>query len=194
MDKINNGFMDYYYLDNNRVYNSKTKKYLRINKHQYKLLGTDNIRHSVSLKELYHLVYNKEYCVDSIKDLEGEQWKEIDNSGGCYFISNMGRIKSYKGYDAKLLVAYRTDSGYERVNADFGSGNRNYLIHRLVAEYFLDFPQKPFMEIHHKDFDKRNNRADNLQWVTKEEHTKIHMQHDKEIMRHEQSKTTDTNR
>ena len=125
------------------------------------------------------MVNQKVYCVDKIPNLQGEQWKEIEESGGNYFISNMGRIKSYKGYIAKLL-AIPTQKGYKRVSIDFGTGKKNYLIHKLVAQYFLSLPTKAFCEIHHKDFNSLNNKADNLVWVTKEEHKAIHKEHDKE--------------
>lgn len=174
MHKIGTPYKDYYFLDDNKVYNSLTKRYLKINKNQFTLINEDNKRVKVSLKTLYLIVYNKVYCKDNIQDLQDEQWKEIDNSGGNYFISNMGRIKSYKGYTAKILIDTATDKGYKRINADFGTGNHSYYVHRLVAEYFLQPPVKPFLEVHHKDFNRSNNKADNLCWLTKVEHTHIH--------------------
>ena len=99
MKQIGTPYKDYYYLDNLKVYNSLTKKYLRMNTNMFTLVNEDNKRVKATLKELYYNVNNKVYCNDEIQDLQGEQWKEIENSGGNYFISNMGRIKSYKGYN-----------------------------------------------------------------------------------------------
>ena len=96
MKQIGTPYKDYYYLDNLKVYNSLTKKYLRMNTNMFTLVNEDNKRVKVTLKDLYYNVNNKVYCNDEIQDLQGEQWKEIENSCGNYFISNMGRIKSYK--------------------------------------------------------------------------------------------------
>ena len=35
--------------------------------------------------------------------------------GGKYLVSNMGRIKSLKHYDARLLTAFVNNKGYPRV-------------------------------------------------------------------------------
>ena len=44
----------------------------------------------------------------------------------------------------------------------------HFLIHRAVAELFLDKPEGAEIVIH-RDFNKTNNSVDNLAWVTKEE-------------------------
>lgn len=174
MERIGKPYKDYYFLDENKVYNSLTKRYLRPNNNLFTLVNEDNKRVKVSLKALYMMVYGKVYCIDNIQDIQGEQWKEIIDSGGNYYVSNMGRIKSYKGYTAKILTDTTTEKGYKRINADFGTGNHSYFVHRIIAEYFLQPPTKPFSEIHHKDFNRANNKADNLCWLSKAEHTKIH--------------------
>lgn len=182
MIQIGTPYKDYYYLDGNKVYNALTKRYLRANNNMFTLVNEDNKRVKATLKEVFYKVNKKVYCIDNIEDLQGEQWKEIENSGGNYFISNMGRIKSYKGYNAILLTQHIA-KGYKRINADLGTGNKNIIVHRLVAEYFLDVPLKPFMEVHHKDFNSLNNNADNLMWVTKDQHKAIHYKHDTETQK-----------
>ena len=45
---------------------------------------------------------------------------------------------------------------------------KTFRLNRLIAETFIPNPEnKP--EVHHKDNDKTNNAADNLEWVTGEE-------------------------
>ena len=46
------------------------------------------------------------------------------------------------------------------------------LIHRLVAEYFLRKPTKQQTIVAHLDYNKLNNRAENLKWMTPEENYK----------------------
>lgn len=47
--------------------------------------------------------------------------------------------------------------------------NYHSLIHRLVAEYFLKSPADGQTIVAHLDYDKLNNRATNLKWMTPEE-------------------------
>jgi hypothetical protein len=80
-----------------------------------------------------------------------------------YEITSDGRILSC-GVDMRPSMK----SGYPRVvlRKD-GRGHSKYL-HRLVAEAFVANPLcKP--EVNHIDGDKRNNRASNLEWVTRQE-------------------------
>lgn len=49
------------------------------------------------------MAYNKEFCIDNIKNLFNEEWHEIQGTNGKYLISNCGRVKSLCGYIAILL-------------------------------------------------------------------------------------------
>jgi hypothetical protein len=50
--------------------------------------------------------------------------------------------------------------------------NHSFLIHALVAKYFLPEPKAEETELTHIDFDKLNNRATNLKWMTSEQNQK----------------------
>lgn len=103
---------------------------------------------------------------------QGEVWKEIKGYED-YFISNHGRILSLKLGGYKLLQPFIIDGGYLGIDLRQSGTRHIYRVHRLVAEAFLDNPDnKRFC--HHKDRDRKNNRADNLLWVSQEEHDKIH--------------------
>jgi hypothetical protein len=53
--------------------------------------------------------------------------------------------------------------------------HQHFLIHRLVAAYFLPKPSSKQTIVGHLDYNKLNNRANNLKWMTVEENS-IHQQ------------------
>ncbi len=175
MKQINNGFREYYYLDvNGAVYNSKTKGFLKPSGYKYKLRTIDNHQKTISIKELYRIVYSKNFCKDNIVSLENETFKEIENTDGKYFISNYGRVKSLMGYNAIILKPYITPNGYYRLQIIQDGKPTNWFIHSLVATAFLDPPKSLNCQIHHKDFNSLNNKADNLEYLSPVEHRKKH--------------------
>ena len=95
-----------------------------------------------------------------------EEWKEIEDSNGLYFVSTLGRIKSFNRYNYGIILKQRLDKdGYLRVNMSFKEKKVNRAVHRLVAEAFI--PKPLFCnEVNHLDFDRKNNKVNNLEWVT----------------------------
>jgi hypothetical protein len=89
------------------------------------LIDTTGSKRRISLKVLYRFVFKKEFCYDKIADLFCEKWQPIENTSGKYFISNYGRVKSYCGYNAKLLQPYKQSNGYLEVKIN----KKNYKIH-----------------------------------------------------------------
>lgn len=95
-----------------------------------------------------------------------EVWKDIKGYEGLYQISNYGRVKSFKMKKAQhvyLLKPYPTKCGYLRVSLSKNNKYKGELIHRLVANYFLDNPNN-YKEVNHKDENKQNNCVENLEW------------------------------
>lgn len=57
-------------------------------------------------------------------------------------------------------------NGYFVVQLCKNNKRKNHLVHRLVAEHFIENP-KSLPEINHKDEDKANNMVNNLEWCTR---------------------------
>ena len=195
MIQVNNGYAAYYYLlRDGKIYNAEKDSYIEPNsKHQYKLKTIEDKYVNISLKRLYNIVYNKPYCKDDIDTLDGEEWKEIDNTNGLYYISNRGRVKSYQGYNAILLKPFKTKGGYGRVDIVQSGKRVSKLIHRLTAAAFLPLPKDIDYQLHHKDFNIDNNAADNLEWLSSQEHSKKHSERSKEDGKERESTTSEGN-
>lgn len=169
------GFMDCYYLDIDKIYNAKRKQYMtEVGEYRYKIRTTEGTVKSITIKEIYKRLYNKVFCKDDIERLEGEEFREIEGTEGNYLVSNYGRVISYISNHAMILKPTITPKGYERLQITIEGQRYNKFVHSLVAAAWLGQPQSLEQEIHHKDFNQRNNNYNNLQYVYKNEHVKKH--------------------
>lgn len=91
-----------------------------------------------------------------------EQWKDIPEYEGKYYISNFGRLKNNKGLIMKPMIC---TNGYLAACLWKNNKQRKFLIHRLVADAFLE-NINGYSEINHIDEDKTNNAVINLEWCT----------------------------
>ena len=89
-----------------------------------------------------------------------EIWKDIKGYEGLYIISNTGKVKGLK-YNKLLKPVLQ--NGYLYIHLCKNSKNKAYLLHRLVAQHFIDNPDN-LPEVNHKDENKTNNDASNLEW------------------------------
>ena len=102
-----------------------------------------------------------------------EVWKNIPDYDG-YQVSSYGRIKSLARTYSKnniILKQLKINSGYYIVNLWKNNKCTHKLIHRLVAENFIENLDNKKV-VNHKDGNKLNNNVDNLEWVTMIENTK----------------------
>lgn len=114
------------------------------------------------------------------KSHRGEQWRPIeDYFPGSYLISNLGRVYVFTrlvndGRGRNRLIRGRIlspngrdSNGYPKVDLGPAGKQATVLIHRLVAKAFVENPNPNLFDVvHHKDEDKTNPRANNLEWTT----------------------------
>lgn len=105
-----------------------------------------------------------------------EIWKDIKGYEGLYQVSNLGRVKSmlrkvphlggYRTIPERIVKFYLSSTtGYYMIKLCKNNIYKLYLVHRLVAEAFVSNPNNwPY--INHKDEDRTNNKATNLEWCT----------------------------
>lgn len=113
-----------------------------------------------------------------------EIWKAIEGYEGIYEVSNLGRVRSFdrnvpalnnktgeicdyfrKG---KMLTQREVLGGYLAVNLTNTEKKRiSAFVHRLVAKAFVSGYFEG-ADVNHKDENKHNNRADNLEWCDRQ--------------------------
>lgn len=99
-----------------------------------------------------------------------EIWKRIINFED-YEISNFGRIKSFKNGKEIIKSNRKVGDGYLQISLYKEGKYKQFLVHRIVALYFIPNPEnKP--EVNHKKGIKTDNRAWMLEWITKSENEK----------------------
>lgn len=107
-----------------------------------------------------------------------EIWKDIKGYEELYQVSNLGRIKSLKRiiYDVKKSYTKKekirklliSKESYIRISLCKNGKQKKYCVHRLVAETFI-LNSNNKTQVNHKDCNKHNNNAKNLEWCTPKE-------------------------
>lgn len=104
-----------------------------------------------------------------------EVWKDIPGYEGLYQVSNYGNVRSLNYNkqigNVKELKQKLRSNGYLEVHLSKDSKRKYFLVHRLVAEAFLENPYL-LPQVNHIDGNKSNNYVSNLEYVTNSENQK----------------------
>ena len=102
---------------------------------------------------------------DGVTIKPGEVFSEIDGYDG-YWVSNIGRVISFKKNRTTELKQSKTQRGYLTVRLYNNVRWKIFAVHRLVAIAFIENPFG-YTEVNHIDEDKMNNASSNLEWCNR---------------------------
>lgn len=98
-----------------------------------------------------------------------EEWKPCGVSS--YQASNFGRIRNS---DGKLIALRPNHDGYLRAELYYAPGKKKWFrVNRLVAVAFHSCENPELQTVDHKDANRDNNYAYNLQWTTHRENCRL---------------------
>lgn len=102
-----------------------------------------------------------------------EIWKDIKGYEGLYQVSNFGRVKSLPKLKKTPTATFITEeriikphlcAGYLRLGLCKDGQLKEFFVHRLVAVAFIGDANG--LTVNHKDENKLNNNASNLEYIT----------------------------
>lgn len=95
-----------------------------------------------------------------------EIWKDVfyyDN----YEVSNLGRIRNKK--TNRILKTVTSNTGYTMACLCKNGKRKSLSVHRIVMQTFKPVQNMDDLQVNHIDWDKTNNKLENLEWVTPQE-------------------------
>lgn len=105
-----------------------------------------------------------------------EEYRTIESYPN-YQVSNLGNVKSlkkYRGTSERVLVKSTDSRGYSNVCIFENKIKKTRTVHQLVAEAFLGHnPCGHKLVVNHKNFNRTDNRLENLEIVTQRVNTDL---------------------
>ena len=106
----------------------------------------------------------------TFRSLKNEIWKDFPDFEG-YQVSNMGRVRSFRHYGAKLVKTPHLlrpiigDSGIFRICLTVNGYKKHFQISHLVMELFDEPAPFTHMVVGYRDGNKANLKHSNLYWT-----------------------------
>jgi hypothetical protein len=127
---------------------------------------SENVKHAIKNK-LYvpNYSFGKNNNFDDEEEFNTLESKQILNYPN-YSATRDGRIFNHK--IGKFMALSKMPEGYLRLNIKNDSGQKKFLVHRLIALTFIPNPENK-SQVNHIDSNKSNNSVENLEWITNKE-------------------------
>lgn len=108
-----------------------------------------------------------------------EIWKNIEGYEG-YQVSNLGRIRTHnkitfskrhgeRHWKDRILKPKVGKDKCLRVDLWKNGKHKTLLLHRLIANTFLEQNINTNLTVNHKDGNRLNNKVDNLEWLSRKD-------------------------
>lgn len=182
VNKANNNKFFVFKIPNNNMKDGTQKVHISLSKILYAIHF--NIKEISEIEDYQGIFYDEKYneeviintlnefqsfasCKnkDKINEIDGEIWKQFNE---LQYVSNLGRIKNI--FDREIICKENKE-GYLEIRTP----NRNYKrVHQIVLETFLPLTDEQLKsnikyEPNHKDYNRKNNKLVNLEWVSRSE-------------------------
>ena len=102
--------------------------------------------------------------------MESEEWRDVVGYEGLYQVSSLGNIRRNN------IIRKLNGDRYYKIDLYKDTICKWYLVHRLVALAFILNPNNN-PEVDHINKNKKDNRVENLRWVTSKENKVTAIKH-----------------
>lgn len=94
--------------------------------------------------------------------------RDVDGYDGEYAVDEIGNVFSLKFGKCKKLKLVNHSEGYDTVNLCKNGKVKQHLVHRLIAQAYLEKYSED-LQVDHIDRNRQNNKLENLRIVTSQQ-------------------------